>query len=184
MNKRFKIIIGVIIGILVSALGICFILVTAEDRTVGKAIEFLEDEDYECELFEEYKGYVDDYVCTLVEDGKKHEFIIGKSNKFFDKLLLDTFYSRYYFSDEDYNFELYETSFTSNLNYIQLVGPGFCAYVPDGYYADMEIDFGKKREAIVSKDSDDTGICELYLNDFNYALDMYRELFEELEKEL
>lgn len=192
-NKKWKLCIwGVIILVLIVG---SIIIKSTPKKYADQALEFLEDEGFECETtFEGSEKYLCEYES---ESGIMHSFTIswGDGLSPLDLLTWASGFSvTYDFKDEEdewYYFgrEVFRKNYYGVYAYSEVIGDSDCLFVAadwkDDYenYIDDDADVAALNDEVC--DYEDNCIsCSLYEKDVNYALDVFRNLYDELELDL
>lgn len=103
--RNKKVWMGFLIVLIVLIL-IALFVSTIQLNRINKAVEFLEDEDYECEKINDNYSYYD-YVCTLEKDGSLYEYLLSYDDSLWDRVLSPNYFSASFtYSDDEYFFRL------------------------------------------------------------------------------
>lgn len=102
-NKKFWISFLIVIVVLFL---IALFVSTIQLNRINKAVEYLEDEDYECEKIDDEYNYYN-YVCTLEKDGALYEYLLSYDDSFWERVLMTDYFSvSFTYSDDEYFFRL------------------------------------------------------------------------------
>lgn len=189
-NKKWKLCIwGVIILVLIVG---SIIIKSTPKKYADQALEFLEDEGYECDTVGDgTKNYLCEYES---ENGVLHQVSIywGDGDTALDLLTWSSgFHIFYNIKNDDHSihfggevFEKYYDGVYSYSKGIEVFGTD-CFFVAADWKDDYENYIDDDADVVALNDEvcdyeDNCISCSLYEKELNYALDVYRELYDEL----
>lgn len=195
-NKKWKVCVWV--GLILLYVISNVVVRKIAEEYVLRAVDYLEDEGYECDFTEEYGN--DFYRCEYVQDGEmKHIFDIKYCDdcSAFKILKRDnySFYVNYELKHKDDHVTfIYEETFRKNVGSLYgysdvIENYSKCSWVASDWQEEYDNYIDKDanvttlyQECYASKDG--CGLCMVYEDRINYALDIYREIYDEVDLEL
>lgn len=192
-NKKWKICIWIVL-LLVLIIG-SVIIKSIPKKYADQAVEFLEDEGYECDIVNEGN---DRYLCEYESDnGILHQFTIswGEGVGALDLLNgVSGFYVSYDLRDGDdkwiyFGDEVFQKNYYGVYAYSYLIDDNECMFVASNWkedydnYIDDEVEVVALNEEVCDY-KDNCEPCGIYEDEINYALDIFREIYEEIDLEL
>lgn len=192
-NKKWKICIwiAVLLVLIVSSV----VVKTIPKNYADKAMEFLEDEGYDCDIVDEGSKH---YVCEYESDkGVLHQFSIywGDGQTALDLLTWSSgFYVDYDLKDGDdkwiyFGSEVFQKNYYGIYAYSYVIDDGKCSFVASDWKDDYENYIDDDASVVALNDEvcdyeENCVSCSLYEKEINYALDIYRELYDELDMDI
>ncbi len=199
-NKKWKVCIwiGIILVFVISNIVVNMVVRNMAEGYVLDAVDYLEDEGFDCDDYEEYGNEV--YRCEYLGEGEmEHIFDIDycDSCSAFKILSRDnfTFSVDYELTHNDEHVvRIEEDTFKKNIGgfygYSTVINHySKCSWVASDWQEEYDNYIDKDanvttlyQECYSSKDG--CGLCMVYEDRINYALDIYREIYDEVDLEL
>lgn len=192
-NKKWKICIWIVLLLVLIVSSI--VIKGIPKKYADRAVEFLEDEGYECDIDSEGN---DNYLCEYESDnGILHQFSIfwGDGVPAFDLLNGVTgFYINYDLKDGDekwifFGDEVFQKNYYGVYAYSYLIDDNECMFVAANWKEDYDNYIDDDTDVVALNDEvcdykNNCESCLVYEKELNYALDVFREIYEEIDLEL
>lgn len=192
-NKKWKICIWIAL-LLVLIIGSA-IVKSIPKKYADQAVEFLEDEGYECDIITEGN---DMYLCEYESDNEiLHQFTISWGDGFTAFNLLNGvsgFYINYDLKDGDdkwiyFGDEVFQKNYYGVYSYSYLIDDNECMFVAANWKDDYDNYIDDDADVVALNDEvcdykNNCESCSVYEKEINYALDIFREIYDEIDYEL